>query len=205
MKRLLMLGVGVLAFVGCKEAPPKKTEPAAKSQPAAAPKPATKAPDKMQMDADRARQLAKQLGGSLKKALAAGLAESPEKAISICNEKAPKIAGAVALGSGWTVGRTSLKLRNERNAPDAWEKGILERFEKELAAGKSADSLEAIEVVDGKVRYMKAIVTGGLCLSCHGPEIAPKTAEAIDRLYPKDQARGFTVGQIRGAFTLTKG
>ena len=51
---------------------------------------------------------------------------------------------------------------------------------------------------------MKAIPTGELCLLCHGETIDPDIAAAIDKAYPEDQARGFSLGDIRGAFTLSK-
>jgi hypothetical protein len=42
------------------------------------------------------------------------------------------------------------------------------------------------------------------CLKCHGENIDPKITAKLDEIYPHDQARGYTVGQIRGAFTITK-
>jgi hypothetical protein len=42
------------------------------------------------------------------------------------------------------------------------------------------------------------------CLMCHGDNIDPATAAKLDELYPQDQARGYTAGQVRGAFTLKK-
>jgi hypothetical protein len=63
---------------------------------------------------------------------------------------------------------------------------------------------EAVEVLpDGRVRYMRAIVTDGVCLACHGASLAPEVAAAIDERYPEDEARGFAPGDLRGAFTIT--
>jgi hypothetical protein len=53
-------------------------------------------------------------------------------------------------------------------------------------------------------RYMKAIPTGELCLTCHGGSIDPDLAARIRAGYPKDQATGFKLGELRGAFTLSK-
>jgi hypothetical protein len=39
---------------------------------------------------------------------------------------------------------------------------------------------------------------------CHGEASNPDIAAAINKAYPKDQARGFSLGDIRGAFTLAK-
>jgi cytochrome c553 len=53
-------------------------------------------------------------------------------------------------------------------------------------------------------RMMKAIPTAEVCTQCHGSEIAEPVAAKLDELYPEDQARGFEVGDLRGAFTLKK-
>jgi len=59
---------------------------------------------------------------------------------------------------------------------------------------------------DGEKRYrfMKAIPTAELCLVCPGETIAPDLAAAIEEAYQDDQARGFSIGDIRGVFTLSK-
>ncbi|MOA58455.1 hypothetical protein D3C78_1828600 [compost metagenome] len=51
---------------------------------------------------------------------------------------------------------------------------------------------------------MKAIPTGEPCLACHGQQIKPELAAVIDQRYPQDQARGFALGELRGAFTLRR-
>ena len=101
-----------------------------------------------------------------------------------------------------------MKLRNPNNEPDAWELKVLNQFEARKAAGESPDAIAFGEVVemDGKkqFRFMKAIGTADLCLSCHGSDIKPDVAAKLDGFYPNDQARGFSKGDIRGAFTLKK-
>ncbi len=51
---------------------------------------------------------------------------------------------------------------------------------------------------------MKAIPTGGVCLSCHGQRISQPVEAKLERLYPNDRARGYELGDIRGAFTITQ-
>ena len=146
------------------------------------------------------------LKGELESAMKQG---GPTNAIAVCKERAPAIAAQLSETSGWTVGRTSLKTRNTaQNAPDAWERDVLVRFDARHAAGEPADTLAFGEVVesDGKrqFRFMKAIPTGDVCLACHGTQIAPAVAAALDQAYPGDQARGYKLGDVRGAFTLSK-
>ena len=58
--------------------------------------------------------------------------------------------------------------------------------------------------MDGQFRMMKGIATGEPCLACHGKNIQPSLAEVIDLRYPEDAARGFALGELRGAFTLQR-
>ena len=144
------------------------------------------------------------LKGEMKSAMKEG---GPIKAIEVCNMKAPAITQELSMKKGWKIGRTSLKVRNLANAPDAWEKAVLEKFDARKAAGESPKKMEHYEVVtmDGKqvFRYMKAIPTAEKpCLVCHGANIDPKVAATIDKYYPNDQARGYKAGDIRGAFTI---
>ena len=63
-------------------------------------------------------------------------------------------------------------------------------------------------MVDGKEarRYMRALPTQELCLSCHGPvdRMKPAVVEKLKILYPDDKGTGYAVGQIRGAMTIRK-
>ncbi|WP_173980189.1 ATP-binding protein [Magnetospirillum sp. UT-4] len=149
--------------------------------------------------------IVKEFGGALKGELEKGVqAGGPLEAIAVCNEKAPGIAKAHAAKSGWSVGRTSLKLRNPGNKPDAWEAKVLADFDARRAAGESPDTLVAAATVDGSFRFMKAIPTAELCLNCHGRDVKPEVMARIEKLYPADLARGYKPGDIRGAFTLAK-
>jgi len=155
-----------------------------------------------------ARAIVGKFAEKLKGELVASMkSDGPVKAIGVCNISAPAIAKEVS-ADGWTVNRTSLKLRNASAAPDAWEKAGLEYFDAEKAKGADPMKLERSEVVekDGKktFRYMKAIPTAEPCLACHGGEIKEPVKAKLTELYPKDQATGYKEGDIRGAFTLSK-
>lgn len=131
-------------------------------------------------------------------------------AISVCREKAPAMAKALSEQTGWAIRRVSLKNRNPKAVPDAWEQSVLEDFDRRLAAGEKAITLEKSEVVtvDGQklFRYMKALPTQELCLNCHGTsdKIKPDVEAKLKELYPDDKATGYGLGQIRGAITIKK-
>lgn len=155
------------------------------------------------------RSAVKSFGTALKSELQAAIqAGGPLHAITVCNEKAPAIAAATATAAGLTISRTSLKMRNANNAPDAWELAILQQFEARKAAGEPAEQLEHYEIVeqDGQktFRYMKAIPTAEVCLNCHGSQIKDDISAKLYELYPNDQARGFQAGDLRGAFTIER-
>ena len=50
---------------------------------------------------------------------------------------------------------------------------------------------------------MKAIPTGGICLTCHGTGLSPDIDAVLSQSYPHDLARGYEVGDVRGAFSVT--
>lgn len=152
------------------------------------------------------KQFATSLQGELKAAMQEG---GPTQGISVCNEAAPRIAAEASESYGGEVARTSLKVRNPDNAPDDWEREVLQRFDRLAQQGADPMKLDHFEVhrtADGgrEFRYMKAIPTGEVCLTCHGENIPASVQETIDEHYPEDEARGFEKGDIRGAFTLTR-
>jgi hypothetical protein len=157
--------------------------------------------------AEASRAVVQDFMQQLKAALQQAMKEGgPVQAIGVCKDKAPKIAEDMSTSKGWQVGRTSLKVRNPSNAPDAWERGVLEQFERRQAQGEPAAKLEHYELVDqdgeAVFRYMKAIPTGDVCLVCHGESISEAVQSRLAELYPDDQATGFRKGDIRGAFTI---
>ena len=157
----------------------------------------------------QAGKLVQAFGGQLKTVLQTAMKSGgPVKALEVCKVNAPQIAKSVGDAEGWTVGRTSLKVRNPNNAPDTWEATVLQNWSRNIAEGAPVAGLKAstIVTIDGKptYRYMQAIPTGELCVTCHGTHIAKPVKDALAKLYPNDKATGFKVGDLRGAFTLEK-
>ena len=134
----------------------------------------------------------------------------PAGAIAVCQEQAPALARQASADSGWQVRRVSLRQRNPRAVPDAWERATLEDFDRRAAAGESPATLERAEQVleDGRPvqRYMRALPVMPLCTQCHGAadQLGPGVAARLAALYPADRATGYRVGEIRGAMTLKR-
>jgi RNA polymerase-binding transcription factor DksA len=140
----------------------------------------------------------------LQEAIQAG---GPVNAIEVCNTRASEIAASLSQ-KGWHVGRTSLKVRNLSNLADEFEKKVLEDFERRKNGGHDIKQLAYYKMNEAgsqiEFRYMKAIPTSELCLTCHGNDIAEPVINKLDQLYPNDKARAYKQGDIRGAFTLRK-
>ncbi|MDO9073019.1 MAG: DUF3365 domain-containing protein [Rubrivivax sp.] len=134
----------------------------------------------------------------------------PEGAISTCRDQAPALARAASEQSGWQVRRVSLRNRNPKAVPDAWERAALEDFDRRAAAGEPLARLERAETVekDGRTvqRYMRALPTIDLCMNCHGTpdRVTDAVTARLKSLYPDDRAVGYRVGEIRGAMTLVR-
>ncbi len=156
-----------------------------------------------------ARETAKQVMMGTK-----GLLESEIKdkgaagALGACSRVAFDVARAHER-EGWRVRRVSDRLRNPADAPDAWEKRALARFAAEHRGRPLAPEAEAWEVVRERgarvLRYAKPVVIpGDVCLRCHGDRAAlePAVRDSLARLYPRDRALGYRVGDLRGAISV---
>jgi hypothetical protein len=153
-----------------------------------------------------AKNIVKTFGGLLKPKLKHAIQSGGlEHAINVCAIEAPKIANDLSNETGWSVKRVSLKPRNANTAlPDTFERKVLEQFNKRQEEGEQASAISYSEIVDNKFRFMKAQGVEGLCLNCHGQSIQPDVKKALTKYYPTDTATGYSLGQIRGAFSLIK-
>lgn len=168
--------------------------------------------DKMvtQTKVKEARMHAKALGGALKAKLQQAIQSGGlEAGVNECQIAAGPIAETLSQ-NGWTVGRTALKVRNPDNSPDSWEREQLVLFSQLLsnATQDNANPKRPLETYQynsesGEFRYMMAIEQGQVCMACHGDSIAPSVKQTILKHFPNDQATGFELGDLRGAFTLS--
>lgn len=152
------------------------------------------------------KQLVQQLGGALKKEMQTN---GPVKAISVCKELAPKIAGDLSRQHGWRVSRVSERYRNAMlGMPDAFEARTLASFASRKAAGEKLAQMEASAIVEeqGKqyFRYMKAMGVKPICTTCHGDSasIPAGVKAALAGDYPHDRATGYKPGDLRGAISI---
>ena len=161
---------------------------------------------------EESRKLAEQVSLALRNQLVKEMQVSgPVRSLIACKYSCPEIISGPSRKTGWRVSAVSLKPRNPAlGAPDAWEQKILLDFDRRVAKGEKAESLEVSEIVSepqGKFfRYAIAMPVEPLCLACHGKteSLAPavKAQLAID--YPFDRATGYSAGQVYGIVAIKR-
>ncbi|MBK9252863.1 MAG: DUF3365 domain-containing protein [Proteobacteria bacterium] len=147
-----------------------------------------------------------ELQGRLQQAMAAG---GPVEAVRVCQVEAPAIASRLSRETGWQVRRIGTRVRNPlTGVPDEWERDQLPQLAARLAQGGEMPNASSQTITEQGVeqRYLRAIVVGPLCLSCHGDTSAQSEAlrAALQQGYPHDAATGYRQGQLRGAFALRR-
>lgn len=203
MQKLVVLGLAsLLVACGGKEEP--KTSAASElNQAVVAP------PDKAAL-AEEAKTAIKMYGGSLKAELQTAMQTGgPINALAVCQTKAPEMAKTVSASQQLQVSRVSLRNRNPvMGVPSEWQAQVLNDFEARKVKGEALESLVYSELVESngkqEFRFMKAIPTEAICLTCHGSDISPAVMTRLTELYPQDKATGFKEGDLRGAFVVVK-
>jgi cytochrome c553 len=148
--------------------------------------------------ATEARKLASDLRTQLMQKLNQQITQGGvAQAVPFCHAQVKPIAKGAAAGreEKYEFGRTSHRVRNAANEPQAWMKPYLERFKgtTQQQGGPITGKLE-----DGKNFYLEPVYMQPLCLNCHGEKIKPEVEAKISSLYPQDQARGFKLNEFRG-------
>ncbi|MBA4740819.1 MAG: DUF3365 domain-containing protein [Burkholderiales bacterium] len=154
-----------------------------------------------------ASMFVKTLGKTLKTTINS---KGPTAAISVCKTVAPNLANQLSRETGWKISRVSLKVRNPLiGTPDTWERKQLIAFSNDSFLDSSKSGLIETYFVEDEteyrsIRYMRALPTGPICLTCHGrpKDIPDEVASALEQLYPHDKAIGYSLGDIRGAISI---
>jgi hypothetical protein len=141
-----------------------------------------------------------QLKNNLMKAMQEG---GPVEAVRFCNTKALSLTDSYSLKYNTEVKRVSDRNRNVANAPTEQEQLVIDDYRQLIKDGKPLSPKVAIDG-DGRKNFYAPIVTGGMCLTCHGDEknMQPELVQAIDSLYPNDAAKGFKVDELRGIWSV---
>ncbi len=155
---------------------------------------------------ERGRAIASQafalLSTDLARALAAG---GVTNALPYCSERAYPLTELVAATNQVRLRRITHRPRNPTNAPAAGELAVLRGFQLALERGETPAPMVRATSSNTVVFFSPIVITNPLCLQCHGVvdrDILPETASLLQRLYPQDQATGFKLGDLRGAWRV---
>ncbi len=200
MKNLLLL---LLALPGVLFA----TEPALRAEIVAASAPEVAAIRRAGEKATAA--LSQRLLTELTVALGTG---GPENAVDFCHLQVPALTKPQAADQPEIVAvkRTSRRLRNAANAPDAAEQLVFRHVEEQLARGEPPPALfvQRIETEGSPTpewRVYRSVVVQPACLACHGPndQLPAVLRDALHQRYPQDAATGYRTGDWRGLIRAT--
>ncbi len=153
-----------------------------------------------QIGMDIAMSTKKELGKNLMKALNE---EGAKKAVEFCNIKAMPITAHKEKEYNAIIKRASDRPRNPKNKATAKEEAHITTFKKMLANNESPKSI--LEKSNGKFNFYYPIITNNMCLKCHGEvdkNIKSETYKTIQLKYPKDQAIGYDINQVRGLWHI---
>lgn len=119
----------------------------------------------------------------------------PVAAIAVCKNEASQIAENVGRSRGLKIGRIGVRLRNPNNQPPSWAVAMTEI---------KMDKPQFVSLTTGEAAALLPIKLQAQCLMCHGPrsQIPAPIQEQLAKLYPGDEATGFTEGELRGWFWI---
>ena len=126
-------------------------------------------------------------------------------ALPFCSLVASPLTAGLASKHGVTIRRVTHKARNPGDRADGSELAILKHFEAALT-GTNPPPPVVTNYAGTTVTFFAPIVLNNeLCLKCHGEpgkDISAENLAVIQRLYPQDEATGFKLGQLRGAWRI---
>jgi hypothetical protein len=128
-----------------------------------------------------------------------------DEAIPYCKENASSIMKVISKEYHVKIKRTTNKLRNPDNHPNARESEILNQYLK-LSDQMKEPTTIVERGEDGKIHYYAPIKIQKKCLLCHGEQGTSLNQVAdsiIKKLYPKDMATGYKEGDLRGIWSIT--
>jgi hypothetical protein len=125
------------------------------------------------------------------------------EALRFCNLKAIPLTDSMATVHQGIIKRVSDKTRNPNNKANEVELKNIEHFKSVLA--KNEEIKPFVESINDHVNFYYPILTNAMCLKCHGnPEkdLNPELLTALSKLYPNDEAIGYSENQVRGIWSI---
>lgn len=131
-------------------------------------------------------------------------------AVSVCHLKNLPTTGQIVPGLPRVTAlkRTSLRLRDPANAPDAADQAALDRVRSALDAGDPPRILiQRLWQPNGATewRVYRPIAVLPQCMACHGPRagMLPQLQAELAWRYPHDRAVDYALGEWRGLIRVS--
>ncbi|HVY88652.1 MAG TPA: DUF3365 domain-containing protein [Hyphomonadaceae bacterium] len=132
--------------------------------------------------------------------------EDPVAVYQAYRDNVPGYAKDISQTLGLDFRRIAQRVRNPNNAADDWESEQMDLFKFLIEAGIDPSTLETAEIVkEGKervFRWIRPMVMGDQCMTCHGDNIDPKILTLLKQEYPLDEATGYFLNEIGGAYSV---
>jgi Protein of unknown function (DUF3365) len=127
-------------------------------------------------------------------------------ALPFCSLAASPLTAGIAEKHGVTLKRITHKARNPAGKANETELAVLKAFANALATSTNPPPPFATNLVAAQATFFAPIIIANeLCLKCHGEpdkDISAENLAIIQHHYPKDEATGFKLGQLRGAWRI---
>ena len=179
--------------------------PSSTPPPASPPPPLT--PDQQGAAIARGQAIATETFGVLSTNLQSALASGGvSNALPFCSLAASPLTASVSERHGVKVRRVTHKPRNPAARASATETAVLDGFRAALTPGGPPPAPLATNLVAGQATFFAPIVISNpLCLQCHGEpgkDLSEENLVLIRQHYPQDEATGFKLGDLRGAWRI---
>lgn len=142
--------------------------------------------------------------GDLSKTLTSTIRDQgPAAAIQVCSVASPEMESRHSGDA--RIYRISDRPRNPDHTPNDFEMAVLNMWKSRMKEGQD---IGPVQFRTSEEEYvMNPIpIQVGLCLQCHGvaEQIKPEVKDRIAELYPEDEATGYSMGDLRGAFVAKR-
>lgn len=153
-------------------------------------------------------RLASQMLSELSSALARG---GPDAALEVAHLKKVPATGAVLAGHPQITAfkRTSVRVREPANKPDAADQIALTYVDRALSRGDAPPKLlvQRVRPAAGaeEWRVYRPLAVLPSCVQCHGKTetLPPGVRAALEKRYPEDPASNYAPGEWRGLLRVT--
>ena len=150
-------------------------------------------------------EITKQAFGTLSSNLKQALEEGGVPyALKFCNIEAMPLTDSLSKRYGVELRRVSHRPRNPSNKADSLEMESIRQYRASIADNEELKPF-TFRYEDAFLYHAPIQINSGLCLNCHGQpgtDISDQNLKVINELYPQDEATGFSMGELRGIWSI---